>query len=75
MRVEGATDTQVFRAYVQNILLPTLKKGDWVIADNLSVHKDAQAQELIESVGARLIFLPAYSPDLNPIEKMWSKVK
>lgn len=56
MIVEGATDTHVFLTYVQNILLPTLKKGDWVIADNLSVHKDAQAQELIESVGARFIF-------------------
>ncbi len=56
-------------------MLPTLKKVDLVIADNLSVHKDAQTQELIASVGAQLVFLPVYSPDLNPIEKMQSKVK
>jgi transposase len=55
--------------------LPTLKPGDIVILDNLSAHKNQETRDLIESVGAELWFLPPYSPDLNPIEKMWSKIK
>ncbi|MEI9998844.1 MAG: transposase [Verrucomicrobiota bacterium] len=54
---------------------PTLRPGDIVICDNLAAHRDAAAQKLIEAHGARLVFLPAYSPDFNPIEMMWSKVK
>ena len=75
MTIEGATNAEVFRTYVQKVLLPTLQDGDWVIMDNLSSHKNKQTIELIESVGAKAVFLPPYSPDLNPIEMMWSKVK
>jgi transposase len=75
MVIEGATDAAVFREYVRHILCPTLQAGDIVICDNLSAHRDAEAQKLIETAGAQLRFLPAYSPDLNPIEAMWSKVK
>ena len=75
MTVGGATNTEVFRSYVSDILLPTLREGDLVIMDNLSAHKNAETLALIESVGARVVFLPPYSPDLNPIEMMWSKIK
>lgn len=75
MSVDGATDKDVFREYVRCVLVPTLRQGDIVILDNLSAHKDQQTQILIEDAGAELRFLPPYSPDLNPIEKMWSKVK
>jgi len=75
MVVDGATNTEVFKAYVKHILLPTLKPGDIVVLDNLSAHKNQETRELIESVGAEVWFLPPYSPDLNPIEKMWSKIK
>ena len=75
MVVDGATNKDVFKAYAEQILLPTLKAGDIVVMDNLSAHKNKEVRNLIESVGAQLWFLPPYSPDLNPIEKMWSKVK
>ena len=75
MTIEEATDTDVFRAYVQHVLIPTLRPGDVVILDNLSPHKNSETIRLIEQAGAGVRFLPAYSPDLNPIEKMWSKVK
>jgi len=75
MAVDGATDKDIFREYVRCVLLPTLRVGDIVILDNLSAHKDQQTRDLIEQAGAELRFLPPYSPDLNPIEKMWSKVK
>jgi len=75
LAIEGATDTEVFRAYVREVLCPTLRAGDMVIMDNLSPHKNDLTLELIEQAGATVRFLPAYSPDLNPIEKMWSKVK
>ena len=75
MTVDGATDTEVFEVYVQHVLSPTLQPGDVVIMDNLSPHKGAAVQKLIEKAGAKIVFLPSYSPDLNPIEKMWSKVK
>ena len=75
MVVDGATNKDVFEAYIEQILLPTLKAGDIVILDNLSAHKSRHARKLIESVEAELWYLPAYSPDLNPIEKMWSKIK
>jgi transposase len=71
----GATNQQTFLAYVRETLVPTLRPGDIVIMDNLRLHKHADVKAAIEAVGARLDFLPAYSPDLNPIEKMWSKVK
>ena len=75
MTIEGATDTEVFRLYVREVLCPTLRSGDVVIMDNLSPHKSELTLALIEQAGAAVLFLPAYSPDFNPIEKMWSKVK
>ena len=75
MAIEGATDTEVFQAYVRTTLCPALRPGDIVVMDNLSPHKNEGTLGLIEAMGATVSFLPAYSPDLNPIEKMWSKVK
>jgi len=75
MTIEGATDTAVFHAYVREILCPQLRAGDLVIMDNLAPHKHDPTLALITAVGAGVRFLPAYSPDLNPIEMMWSKVK
>jgi transposase len=75
MTLEGVTDTESFRAYVAVVLVPTLQSGDIVVMDNLSPHKSDPTLALITAVGVQVIFLPAYSPDLNPIEKMWSKVK
>ena len=75
MAVDDATDNDIFREYVRRVLVPTLRPGDIVVLDNLAPHKDKQTQALIEGVQAKLRFLPPYSPDLNPIEKMWSKVK
>ena len=72
--IEGSTDREVFQEYVRGVLLPTLRPGDCVIMDNLSPHKTPEIQALIASVGATARWLPAYSPDLNPIEKMWSKI-
>jgi len=75
MAIEGSTNTEVFRAYVEEVLGPTLRPGDLVIMDNLSAHKNESTLDLIRNIGAQVHFLPAYSPDLNPIEMMWSKVK
>jgi transposase len=75
MAIDGATDRDVFREYVRHVLLATLRPGDIVVLDNLGAHKDTEAIRLMESAGAEVWFLPPYSPDLNPIEKMWSKVK
>lgn len=73
--VDGPMTGDVFVAYVQQQLVPTLKRGDVVVMDNLSSHKRAAVQTAIESVGAKLRMLPPYSPDLNPIEKAFSKLK
>ncbi|MDB6136914.1 MAG: hypothetical protein JWM59_5157 [Verrucomicrobiales bacterium] len=75
MTIKGAAGTEVFRTYVREILLPTLRPGDVVFMDNLRAHKSAPAIALIQSAGAEAGFLPPYSPDFNPIEKIWSKVK
>jgi len=75
LTLEGATDTESFRVYVERMLVPTLQSGDIVVMDNLSPHKSDPTLALITEAGAQVIFLPAYSTDLNPIEKMWSKVK
>jgi transposase len=75
MTIEGATDVPVFAAYVRQVLCPMLRPGDQVIMDNLSSHKSPESQSLIAQAGAHVMFLPAYSPDFNPIEQMWSKVK
>lgn len=75
MTIEGAVDGLVFLAYVKLFLAPTLIPGDIVVMDNLSAHKVAGVIEAIEARGAKVIYLPPYSPDLNPIEKCWSKIK
>jgi transposase len=75
MHLPGAVDTEAFVTYIGEVLCPTLKQGDIVVMDNLAVHKSPQVAALIEAVGAEVRFLPAYSPNLNPIEKMWSNIK
>lgn len=75
MTVDGATDGEVFRAYVEQVLCPTLESDDVVVMDNLRAHKVSGVREAIEAKGAQVIYLPPYSPDLNPIEKCWSKLK
>jgi len=75
MTVEGAVDGAVFLVYVEQVLAPTLVKGDVVVMDNLRAHKVKGIKEAIEARGAKVIYLPPYSPDLNPIEKCWSKIK
>jgi len=72
---EGAMDGEMFLAWVRQGLKPTLQPNDLVIMDNLATHKVVGVREAIESVGARLLYLPPYSPDFNPIENMWSKIK
>ncbi len=73
--IEGPVNTAVFEAYVEHILAPSLHKDDLVILDNLSCHKSKTTRRLIEARGARLIFLPPYSPDLSPIEQAFAKLK
>lgn len=75
MAVEGATDAAVFEAYVEGFLAPSLSAGQIVLLDNLGAHKTAKVRELVEARGAQVWFLPAYSPDLNPIEEAFSKIK
>ena len=75
MTVEAATDREVFLAYLDHVLCPKLRAGHVVVMDNLSSHKVAGVRERIENCGALLLYLPLYSPDLNPIEKAWSKLK
>ena len=72
---QGTLNGKNFLNYIQNTLVPTLKKGDIVVMDNLSCHKVKGIKESIESVGESVLYLPPYSPDLNPIEMMWSKMK
>lgn len=75
MTIEGAINAEVFRVYVRDVLLPTLTAGDILVMDNLSTHKDRESLEMLKQAGVTVRFLPAYSPDYNPIEMMWSKVK
>ena len=75
MTIEAATDTEIFLAYLDHVLCPALRPGDVVVMDNLSSHKVAGVRERIETAGAELLYLPPYSPDLNPIEKAWAKLK
>jgi putative transposase len=72
---EGHCNTATFDTYIEKILLPTLKSGMTIIIDNASFHKSAKTKQLIEEAGCFLMFLPAYSPDLNPIEHYWHKIK
>src|SRR5215218_2011489 len=75
LAVEGATTAPVFETYVERVLAPTLRKGQVVVLDNLSAHKGERVRELIEDRGCELFYLPSYSPDLNPIEEAFSKIK
>ena len=75
LAVEGATNREVFEAYVERLLAPTLRRGQVVVMDNLTAHKGERVRELIEERGCELLYLPPYSPDLNPIEEAFSKVK
>jgi transposase len=75
MIVPGSTDGDVFLAYVEQVLAPELWPGAVVMLDNLGAHRICGVREAIEGVDARLLYLPPYSPDLNPIEKAWSKLK
>jgi transposase len=75
MSVEGAVDGKAFESYIEHLLAPKLKRGQIVVMDNLSVHKSKRVKRLIEEAGCELLFLPPYSPDFNPIEEAFSKVK
>ena len=75
MTIAGSSDGQVFSTFIQEVCVPVLRPGQTVIVDNLSSHKVEGIQEAIEAVGARLEYLPPYSPDLSPIEECWSKLK
>jgi transposase len=72
---DGATDTACFETYIERCLVPTLRPGDIVVMDNLSCHKTAEVARLIAAAGAEVRYLPAYSPDLNPIERLFGKLK
>src|SRR5215211_1686753 len=74
LAVEGATTARIFETYLERVLAPTLRKGQ-VVMDNLSAHKAERVRELIEGRGCELMYLPSYSPDLNPIEEAFSKIK
>jgi transposase len=75
LAVEGATNREVFETYVEQILAPTLRRGQVVVMDNLTAHKGERVKELIEERGCKLIYLPPYSPDFNPIEEAFAKIK
>ena len=75
MTIEEATDGDIFEAFVSEVLCPALQPGDVVVMDNLASHKVSPIRQHIEGAGAQLLYLPPYSPDLNPIEKAWSKLK
>jgi transposase len=75
LAVEGATTRIVFETYVEQVMLPSLRRGQVVVMDNLSAHKGERVRELVESAGCELLYLPPYSPDLSPIEEAFSKVK
>jgi transposase len=75
LAVEGATTREVFEAYLEHVLAPALKPGRLVVMDNLSSHKGGRVKELIEGRGCEIMYLPPYSPDLNPIEQAFSKIK
>jgi transposase len=75
MTIEGATDSEAFEAYVEHFLAPSLCEGQVVVLDGLGAHRPKKIRELIEARGADLLFLPSYSPDFNPIEEAFSKVK
>jgi transposase len=73
--LDGAADTSAFELYIEHILAPSLRPGQIVILDNLSIHQGTRVRQAIEAKGCRLVFLPAYSPDFSPIEEAFSKLK
>jgi transposase len=75
LAVEGSTTREVFEAYLEHVLAPTLEPGQMMVMDNLSAHKGGRVREIVEGRGCELLYLPPYSPDLNPIEEAFSKVK
>lgn len=75
MTIDGPVDGGVFEVFVRQMLAPKLKEGDFVVLDNCKVHYNKSALEIIENTGAELVFLPPYSPELNPIEMAWNKIK
>ena len=75
MTLRAATDSEIFRSFVTDALRPVLREEHIVVMDNLQPHKAAGVRQIIESTGAQLIYLPPYSPDFNPIEPAWSKIK
>jgi transposase len=75
LTVEGSTTARVFETYVEKVLLPSLKEGQIVVMDNLSAHRPKRIRELIEQHGCELLYLPSYSPDYNPIEEAFAKIK
>jgi transposase len=75
LTVEGSTTSVVFEAYVEQVLAPTLRRGQVVVMDNLTAHRAERVRELIEGRGCELVYLPSYSPDFNPIEEAFSKIK
>jgi transposase len=75
LAVEGSTTREVFETYLERVLTPALRPGQVVVMDNLSAHKGSRVKEIVEGAGCELVYLPPYSPDLNPIEQAFSKVK
>ena len=75
MTVEGAVDTETFNAYVEQVLRPTIQRGDVLVLDNLSAHRASRIEEVAQECGAQVLWLAPYSPDFSPIELMWSKIK
>jgi transposase len=75
MYIVSAVNGSIFKTYIKKLLIPKLRRGQFVIFDNVSFHKSKDLIDLIEKTGAKVVFLPPYSPDLSPIEKMWSKIK
>ena len=75
LTVEGAVDTEVFNAYAERVLGPRLRRGDVVVLDNLGAHRASRIEEVAVARGARVLWLPPYSPDYSPIEQCWSKIK
>lgn len=75
MTFKGTCNTEVFNAWLSQVLIPELSPGQIIIMDNASFHKSAKTKELIEAAGCKLLYLPPYSPELNPIEKTWANIK
>jgi len=75
MTIEGGTSAAVFTTYLERVLVPSLRRGQVVVVDNVGAHKPERVRELVEAAGCRLVFLPAYSPDFSPVEEAFSKLK